>query len=465
MLTLVSCEYAGNDIVDIKAREENVHYHARYNPAQSSSSKILTNEDNECPTKGQRWRDCKNAAIHNNQTLLCDRTCIFEIHFIEDSGVRGLYVNDVFHIGDLAGNASFGCATWESGPIKSQRADGVLGLARGSSSIVKQMQNNEVIDDDIFSLCLSRVQAGIDGVDDEQGESGVFILGSETPDTLSGKFVFTPIVDSRKGNNRFYYLRLNAIRFAFDGHNHYQRIAISETMETNSTQIPASIIDTGTTFSYFPMHVFREIIDEIINVHCLMNGGKQRTEDVVCRQVESPFPELYDDNCFVLEDAQQNPWIGDINVVFPQLILHFGGDESSEEIVKTLPENYLFRHVNYSHGNGWCVGIFGKESNEENGGALIGALMMRNFFVQYDRKRMQIGFVKAQCSDFARPQTSILVDGSTEVGNYIDQRQLVESSNVDFLTVIHVIAIILFLIFPLRHFYSLMQAKQRHAQT
>lgn len=87
------------------------------------------------------------------------------------SGVLG---NDIISFGNeselLPHRAVFGCEIEETGDLYKQRADGIMGLGRGSLSIVNQLVDKGVVRDS-FSLCYGGMGVG----------GGAMILGSISP--------------------------------------------------------------------------------------------------------------------------------------------------------------------------------------------------------------------------------------------------------------------------------------------
>ena len=137
----------------------------RFKPDNSSSYEVI-----KCGTD-----DCKTGRCDAN------KQCGYERMYAEMSSSRGVLGKDQMGFGPdsrLAPQALlFGCETKETGDLYLQHADGIMGLGRGSLSIVDQLVGNGAMADS-FSLCYGGMDEG----------GGAMILGSIPP--ISG-MVFT----------------------------------------------------------------------------------------------------------------------------------------------------------------------------------------------------------------------------------------------------------------------------------
>lgn len=90
------------------------------------------------------------------------------------SSSSGILSNDIISFGNeselLPQRSIFGCEIMETGDLYSQRADGIMGLGRGSLSIVNQLVEKGAVSDS-FSLCYGGMGVG----------GGAMILGAIPP--------------------------------------------------------------------------------------------------------------------------------------------------------------------------------------------------------------------------------------------------------------------------------------------
>lgn len=146
----------------------------RFKPEESSSFAPIHCDDGSCEL-GSCFR------ISN--------LCTYARHYAEQSFSSGYLARDYVRFGKSRSGFSprplvFGCETSESGDLYSQSADGILGLGRGSLSVVDQLTRQGAIAS-AFSLCYGGM--------DEDG--GAMVLGALPP---LEEMVFTPSDPSRR---------------------------------------------------------------------------------------------------------------------------------------------------------------------------------------------------------------------------------------------------------------------------
>lgn len=100
--------------------------------------------------------------------------CIYDRRYAEQSTSSGVLSEDIISFGNESSlvpqRAVFGCETEETGDLFSQHADGIMGLGRGSLSVVDQLVNKHLIGDS-FSLCFGGMDVG----------GGAMVLGGISP--------------------------------------------------------------------------------------------------------------------------------------------------------------------------------------------------------------------------------------------------------------------------------------------
>ncbi|MBA0686816.1 hypothetical protein Goari_014393, partial [Gossypium aridum] len=284
----------------------------------------------------------------------CDKDrdqCIYERQYAEMSVTSGILAEDVISFGNLSELSPqrivFGCETEETGELYRQHADGIIGLGRGDLSIVDQLVEKGVISDS-FSLCYGGMDVG----------GGAMVLGGiSAPSDMI--FSYSDPVRSP-----YYNIDLKEMHVAG------KKLDLDPSVFDRKF---GTVLDSGTTFAYFPEAVFEAFKDTIMKE---LNSLKQ---------VSGAVPS-YNDTCFsgISSDVSQ------LSKTFPTIELVF---ENQQKLLLT-PENYLFRHSKVQ--GAYCLGIF---QNGMDPTTLLGGIIVRNTLVTYDRKDSKIGFWKTNCSE------------------------------------------------------------------
>lgn len=243
--------------------------------------------------------------------------------------------------------AVFGCENMETGDLFSQHADGIMGLGRGSLSIVDQLVQKDAISDS-FSLCYGGMDIG----------GGAMVLGD---------IPFPPeMVFSRSDPDRSPYYNIELKEIHVSG----------EKLRLNSRIFNSrhgTVLDSGTTYAYLPEAAFDAFKEAIINAL----GSLQ--------QIRGPDP-TYKDICF----AGGGSDISQLSKAFPGVDMVF----SNGQKLSLSPENYLFKHSKVP--GAYCLGVF---QNGKDPTTLLGGIVVRNTLVTYDRANQRIGFWKTNCSE------------------------------------------------------------------
>lgn len=130
----------------------------RFVPDNSSSYQAVACDSSDCLTE------------------MCDKDhkCKYERMYAEMSSSKGSIGKDLLGFGPTSRLAPqplvFGCETAETGDLYLQHADGIMGLGRGSLSIVDQLVGSGVMEDS-FSLCYGGMDEG----------GGSMVLGAIPP--------------------------------------------------------------------------------------------------------------------------------------------------------------------------------------------------------------------------------------------------------------------------------------------
>ncbi|KAJ8762492.1 hypothetical protein K2173_007931 [Erythroxylum novogranatense] len=299
-----------------------------------------------------------------NPSCNCDdegKLCIYERRYAEKSSSSGILAEDVISFGNGSElspqRAVFGCENLETGDLYSQRADGIMGLGAGRLSIVDQLVDKGVISDS-FSLCYGGMDLG----------GGAMILGRISPPQ---DMIFS---HSNPFRSPYYNIDLKEIHIA------------GKPLKLNPNIFDGkhgTVMDSGTTYAYFPEEAFRAFKDAIMK------------ETQSLKQIHGPDPS-YNDVCFTGVGRE----VSVLSKVFPHVDMVFGNGQK----LTLSPENYLFRHTRVS--GAYCLGIF---QNGNDPTTLLGGIIVRNTLVTYDRENNKIGFWKTNCSELSKrlPSSSV----------------------------------------------------------
>ena len=305
-----------------------------------NTSKILSCNDKKCKISS-------NSRCLNNK-------CSFQISYAEGSKLSGIYVDqEVFfekinmepNITNESYSIPIGCTTKETHLFKTQLADGIMGLNNNQNSFVGMLYKLGIIRKNIFSLCLEH-------------DGGYFSIGK-----IYDEFHYTKdiqYVDLINKNNRNYIINLKYLKIGEDQ------------IDFNNGQ---AVIDSGTTFTYFPKKKFEEIMNKILD-KCKLSkkcGNLQKTTNF--------------GYCVLIKDENELNKI--VNEGWGNITFKF----DDYEFIWT-PKNYYYVYKPSKKEYNVCLGF--DEANR--GDVLLGTTFMHGFDVIFDKEKDRIGFVEANCN-------------------------------------------------------------------
>lgn len=295
--------------------------------------------------------------------------CSYDVHYVERSGSSGFLVDDVASLASVSARVVFGCAGKEVGMLKEQLADGVIGMAPTSTSVLSQLYEQDAIGDVAFSICLAGWREG----------GGSLLVGSAVPERAKESMRYTAMATDAS-TTVVYRAHVRAITFGdvdIDG--------VDRRIQSTAGGDMA-ILDSGTTFSYLPRPMYASVL------RVVENYAKQRGYTSVAGDP------LYDDHCFEISSSDVS-----IENAFPSMTLEF-----PEFSLTTASENYMWRHS--ENRRALCLGFF------DNGkaGMLLGAITLRNVLVQFNNSRRSIGLANFPCASFAGQTEAQMPFGTME---------------------------------------------------
>ena len=292
--------------------------------------------------------------------------------YAEQSSSAGRVVVDTVTLGPgLNGSVVFGCETRETGEILRQAADGILGMGRGDTSLVAQLAKQGAMAD-VFSLCYGSwgPQAGVTGA---ASANGAAVFG-QLPLGPPRGMVLTPLASSPLYPS---YYSLGMTRISLGGVDISTSPGVPDAAAVTRSYSDGmgTVLDSGTTFMYLPSAAYTAF-------HATLSASLTGRN---LSLVEGPDP-AFNDLCFDAPGASTETPLGG---TFPAMELAFG-----DAVLTLPPENYLFAW-GPARPSSFCVGVF---DNGPSAGVLLGAVVVRDVLVMYDRVHQRIGFLPTNCT-------------------------------------------------------------------
>ncbi|KAM7274578.1 hypothetical protein ACFE04_016444 [Oxalis oulophora] len=323
-----------------------------YDPNLSNSFRNITCNDPRCNlvTSPDPPRPCKAE----------NQSCPYYYWYGDSSNTTGDFALETFTVNLTMNNGKsesrhlenmmFGCGHWNRGLF--QGAAGLLGLGRGALSFSSQLQS---LYGHSFSYCL------VDRYSDSNVTSK--LIFGEVKELLSHPDLnFTSLVAGKENPvDTYYFVKIKSI--LIDG----EALEIpEETWQISSEGVGGTIVDSGTTLSYFVEPAYNVIKDSFM----------KKVKDYPLTQ---EFPML--DTCYNVTGVEK--------VEFPRFGILF-----ADGAVWNFPvENYMITIV---PDELVCLAILG---TPKNGLSIIGNIQQQNFYVVYDTKKSRIGYAPRNCAD------------------------------------------------------------------
>lgn len=325
---------------------------AFYDPKASASYKNITCNDQRC-----------NLVSSPDPPMPCksdNQSCPYYYWYGDSSNTTGDFAVETFTVNLTTNGGSselynvenmmFGCGHWNRGLFHG--AAGLLGLGRGPLSFSSQLQS---LYGHSFSYCL------VDRNSDTNVSSK--LIFGEDKDLLSHPNLnFTSFVAGKENLvDTFYYVQIKSILVAGEVLN-----IPEETWNISSDGAGGTIIDSGTTLSYFAEPAYEFIKNKI--------AEKAKGKYPVYRD----FPIL--DPCFNVSGIH--------NVQLPELGIAF-----ADGAVWNFPTENSFIWLNEDLV---CLAMLG---TPKSAFSIIGNYQQQNFHILYDTKRSRLGYAPTKCAD------------------------------------------------------------------
>ncbi|CAG9332788.1 unnamed protein product [Blepharisma stoltei] len=300
----------------------------------------------------------KTASLVSCEEAVCsscnDQKCGYSLSYAEGSSISGFLIEDFVTFGDdfehsKAVPLKFGCHKRETNFFRTQKADGIMGLAFPKSktpSIVDMLYRSRDISADIFAICFGK-------------EDGYMTIGG-----YNASLHLTPIKWATLYDDALYSVSLRGVIVG--------GVAVNLNSKENSK--PNSIVDSGTTYTVFTSSIYDQLwstIEDICEGEEFCDGEEKHIAG--------------EDNACYVYDHKKYQDIYDFFETFPIITLLIDNIN-----VDWMPEYYLSAWPD--HPNVYCIGIY---SGAEN---ILGSNFMRGHDIVFDRKTDQIGFAASDCN-------------------------------------------------------------------
>ncbi|XP_077249535.1 aspartyl protease family protein 2-like [Tasmannia lanceolata] len=323
-----------------------------YNPKISSSFQNITCNDPRC-----------NLVSSPDPPLPCkssNQTCQYYYWYGDRSNTTGDFAIETFTVNLTKAtggselrrveNVMFGCGHWNRGLFHG--AAGLLGLGRGPLSFSSQLQS---LYGHTFSYCLVDRNSNI-------SVSSKLIFGEDQSLMSHPNLNFTSLVTGKQNPvDTFYYVQIKSIMVGRETLN----IPV-ETWQVSPEGSGGTIIDSGTTLSYFTDQAYIIIKEAFVKM-------------VKDYPVVTDFPVL--EPCYNVSGVEK--------VEMPEFAIVF-----EDGAVWDFPaENYFIR---LDPEEIVCLAMLGTPRSSLS---ILGNYQQQNFHILYDTKKSRLGFAPMRCAD------------------------------------------------------------------
>ncbi|CAN6242189.1 unnamed protein product [Urochloa humidicola] len=312
-----------------------------YDPkASSTGNEVSCNQEFCAATYGGKLPGCS-----------ANVPCEYKVVYGDGSSTTGFFITDTLQFDQVTGDGqtqpgngsvTFGCGAQQGGDLgaSNQALDGIIGFGQANTSMLSQLAAAGKVKK-IFSHCLDTINGG-----------GIFAIG----DVVQPKVKTTPLIaDMPHYNVNLKSIDVGGTALQLPAH-------VFETGDKKGT-----IIDSGTTLTYLPELVFKEVMLAVFNKH----------QDITFHDVQNFL-------CF--------QYSGSVDDGFPTITFHFEDDLA----LHVYPHEYFFANGNDVYCMGFQNG--GSQSKDGRDIVLMGDLVLSNKLVVYDLENQVIGWTDYNCS-------------------------------------------------------------------
>nr|CAB3489355.1 unnamed protein product [Digitaria exilis] len=321
--------------------------HPLYRPVQN---KLVPCADSLCTAL--------HSGLGRNNKCSSPKQCDYRIKYTDSASSLGVLIADNFSLplsksSNIRPSLTFGCGYDQQvgkNGAKPAPTDGLLGLGRGSVSLLSQLKQKGITKN-VLGHCLST-------------NGGGFLFFGDGIVPTSG-VTWVPMARSTSGN----YYSPGSGTLYFD-----RRSLGLKPMEV--------VFDSGSTYTYFTAEAYHAVVSAL-------KGGLSRS----FKQVSDPELLL----CWKGQKAFKS--VFDVKKDFKSLSLSFATGKNA--VMEIPPENYL---VVTKSGN-VCLGILDAAAAKLSF-SIIGDITMQDQMVIYDNEKAQLGWMRGPCSRSAKSAMS-----------------------------------------------------------
>lgn len=327
---------------------------------------------------------CRDSRCVSREACTSDRldSCTYTQVYSEGSSIEGFFFSDKISLGDVSDQNSFvtydyiGCHTRETVLFTTQQASGILGVSfpKGGRqpTVMDVLMGSKYVNSKVFALCAAE-DGGLLSVGGYNSTYHVpSISRSSQPQSahwwamlrgqgpreqpkLSRSIVWTPIISDSNYQIPFHRITLLNRELASGGFGEV-------------------LVDSGTTYSYFPDSVYRALSRALLDL-CKRNNQLAPSE-----KAGECSPGRSDLICFRFDNEPES----ELKKI-PSFMVEIGNGG----VIEWASNSWLFRKSDRL----WCSAI----ENNRRAQTILGMSFMKNKEVIFDRDNSYIGFVAAKC--------------------------------------------------------------------
>eukprot|EP00452_MALV-II_sp_L67-6_P000308 gene308-164_t len=377
------------------------HIDAAFDLALSSSGEWVS-----CSSSGSSTSASCRARAGSRATCR-DGKCSYYQAYVEGSAIRGHWFEDYVRLGDavqenFAVKAVVGCHDMENKLFFTQEANGILGLAgsaRDSTAVVHAFlrgvggeeggDGTKLLDRNMFSMCLAHnggklIVGGYNSsyhLNYTSGSTGgASANGAGDADDADDADDGVSWVPFDGSTSSYYHVVLSEMESCSDclPYSGSSSESSSESIASSAQDLGETLVDSGTTFTYFPPRVYDRLL-AVLDRHCEYSGscGRKRGRDCWRVDFSTSTPGAR------LKDQLDERW--------PLLRLRIG-PVSSSKYSNWFPHTYL-----YVAARG-LVCLTADENYEK--ATVLGASWMMDRNVVFDVGQQRFGWADADCPEY-----------------------------------------------------------------
>jgi len=354
-----------------------------------------------------KWLPC---GVTSNPAW-CEGHCCYSETYSEGSTIRGFWFKDMVQLGDSFTRnppvqARMGCHRAENKLFYTQRANGIMGLAPsypmlgGNSSRPTFLQDlfrdKPHVSSEMFSICLATWggKLTVGGYDcsrhiNPQGLNA----NCRSHNSISASHHCTLKRPCHNDGTKWIRMRATHYYFVFPK----AMVLEGKDVARNERAFGVTIIDSGTTYTYFPGPMFRNL-QASLHSYCQEHQG--------CgAQVERPHVGMAaGSECWRLLDSAAGPqW-------FPTLALEFDDGQR----IDWPPRRYLHQR---GDPNVWCQTFM--ENNLDQTVLGISWMIHKDIIFDLTPSQQRLGVAEAQCPDHVHRMPSDLEEEKASLANKV----------------------------------------------